>query len=555
MFMAVLGPLTVCISVRAVQAIEPDQWTEPVPLTEINSSYHDKAPFLSFDGLTLYFSRENEYTTIYQAIRPEPSGLFTMVEQISTLNYPGHVSYAWVSPDNLRMYYYRTEWSARLLKFTERASINEPWQPGIDISELNILGGVANPSLTPDELTIVFTGLDLLGGQGGYDIWMATRPDKNSPFSNVTNLTEVNSSAWDFHPSVSPDGLTLYFSSRRNGNSQLFRATRESLDVPFGPAEHLHFLDSPGSYLEYPFLSSDGTAFYFAKRTDEEPFDIYVSYFPEIPKPKMYYVDAVLGNDLNNGLSPEIAFATIQKGIDTAEDGDTVMVYPGIYTEEIKFKSKAITVQSAADAAVLQNPSNFAVSFYYGEGPDSILKNFVITNSLMGIFIANSSPTIGNLTVVDNKIGVMAAWAEPDISNCIFWNNTDGDLLGCQARYSCIEQGGEGEGNIDVDPLFVDSYNGDYHLCSSRGRYWPEYDIWVMDKVTSPCVDGGDPTVDPSGEPLPNGGRINMGAYGGTAYASMSEWLPAGDINHDGVVNMIDFMLLADNRLQTTWSE
>lgn len=214
LFMAVLCPLTVCISVWAVQAIEPDQWTEPVPLTEINSEYHDKAPFLSFDGLTLYFARENGYTTIYQAIRPEPSGLFTMVEQISTLNYPGHVSYPWVSPDNLRMYYYQTEGSARLLKFTERAAINEPWQPGIDISELNILGGVANPSLTPDELTIVFTGLDLLGGQDGYDIWMATRPDKNSPFSNVTNLTEVNSSAWDFHPSVSPDGLTLYFSSR-----------------------------------------------------------------------------------------------------------------------------------------------------------------------------------------------------------------------------------------------------------------------------------------------------------------------------------------------------
>ena len=142
----------------------------------------------------------------------------------------------------------------------------------------------------------------------------------------------------------------------------------------------------------------------------------------------------------------------------------------------------------------------------------------------MGIFIAGSSPTMSNVTVVDNKYGIEAyVSSEPDISNSIFWYNTGDDLFGCQARYSCVERGGEGEGNIDADPLFVDPANNDYHLFSERGRYWPEHDVWVLDKVTSPCVNSGDPTVDPSGEPIPNGGRINMGAYGGTAYASMSE--------------------------------
>jgi hypothetical protein len=39
---------------------------------------------------------------------------------------------------------------------------------------------------------------------------------------------------------------------------------------------------------------------------------------------------------------------------------------------------------------------------------------------------------------------------------------------------------------------------------------------------------------------MPNGGRINMGAYGNTAYASMSEWPIAEDNNRDGIVNMLD---------------
>jgi len=264
-----------------------------------------------------------------------------------------------------------------------------------------------------------------------------------------------------------------------------------------------------------------------------------------IPQGVTYYVDGTNGSDDNDGLSRQTAFATIQKAIDSAQDAyppapprrrnatvlapppttpATILVYPGVYREAINFLGKAVTVRSAQDAAVLENPGDFAVSFYMGEGPGSVLENFVIRNSFMGIFIVQSSPTIKNVTVVNNTYGVEAyAQAEPDISNCIFWYNSGVDLFGCRARYSCIQRGGQGEGNIDIDPLFAGPDAGDYHLRSERGRYWPRHDIWVLDKVTSPCVDSGDPTADYADEPVPNGGRINMGAYGGTAYASMSQ--------------------------------
>ena len=237
------------------------------------------------------------------------------------------------------------------------------------------------------------------------------------------------------------------------------------------------------------------------------------------------YVDAVTGNDNNDGLTPQAAFATIQKGIDAAADDGLVLVYPGLYQEEISFMGKKLTVQGVAispvGVPVLHNPGDFAVSFHYGEGPDSILKNFIITDSFMGIFIVASSPTISNLTIVGNKYGIEAyANSEPDISNTILWNNAGGDLFGCRTRYSCVERGGEG--TITADPLFVDPENGDYHIRSERGRYWPEHDIWVLDKVTSPCVDAGDPDTGTLYEPMPHGGRINIGAYGGTAEASLS---------------------------------
>ena len=266
---------------------------------------------------------------------------------------------------------------------------------------------------------------------------------------------------------------------------------------------------------------------------------------------RIWHVDGVNGDDNNDGLSPETAFATIQKGIDSAEDEDVVWVYPGVYQETIDFLGKAIMVKSAEDAAVLEAQDYFAVLFYSGEDHNSVLKNFVVRNSFIAIFLEGSSPTISNVTVADNAFGIAAyAGAEPDISNSIFWNNIYGDLFGCEARYSCIQEAGEGQGNLNIDPLFAAPENGDYHLLSRRGRYWPEHNVWVLDDVISPCIDGGDPNADYFNEPRPNGGRVNMGAYGGTAYASMKEmrWVHS-DINHDGWVNMIDFAKLAENWL------
>jgi hypothetical protein len=110
-------------------------------------------------------------------------------------------------------------------------------------------------------------------------------------------------------------------------------------------------------------------------------------------------------------------------------------------------------------------------------------------------------------------------------------------------EYSDVHGGWPGEGNIDVDPLFAapgywdpngtpDDLNddfwveGDYHLRSQAGRWDSISEDWVIDEVTSPCIDAGDPTSPLGDEPFPHGGRINMGAYGGTAEASKSHAIP-----------------------------
>jgi hypothetical protein len=237
-----------------------------------------------------------------------------------------------------------------------------------------------------------------------------------------------------------------------------------------------------------------------------------------------WYVNGAKGNDGNDGLTPRSAFATIQRAIQAAGDGDMVNVHPGVYHEGIQFLGKAITVQSIGDAAVIEARNGFAVSFR-GEGPAAVLRNFVIANSHIGIFYNYGTPTITNVTVVGNVYGVLAigTGAGPRISNSVFWDNILDDLSGCRATYSCVQRFSPGEGNFSEDPLFVDAAHGDYHLRSVQGRYEPSRDMWVRDDVASPCIDAGDPAADFSREPEPNGGRLNVGAHGGTAYASRSE--------------------------------
>ena len=89
--------------------------------------------------------------------------------------------------------------------------------------------------------------------------------------------------------------------------------------------------------------------------------------------------------------------------------------------------------------------------------------------------------------------------------------------------------------SLSHDPLFANPYAGDFHLQSMSGRYVRVTQSWVRDLQQSPCIDTGDPLI-PINEPEPNGGVVNMGAYGNTWEASLStnNWLLAVTYNDGG---------------------
>jgi len=121
--------------------------------------------------------------------------------------------------------------------------------------------------------------------------------------------------------------------------------------------------------------------------------------------------------------------------------------------------------------------------------------------------------TISNCTIAVNTGGGIKNHGGV-ISNSIIWGNAKYQLTNCsEPTYCCVQGSSTGTGNISTDPLFFDPCNGDYHLLPD-----------------SNCIDAGDPNSAWSNEPSPNGGRINIGAYGNTPEATRSRdgLVPAG---------------------------
>lgn len=114
------------------------------------------------------------------------------------------------------------------------------------------------PVLTADGLTLFMQ----VSGNGDYDIRVSTRASAAAAFSAPEPVAVINSSAYDTEPWISEDGLVIYFVSRRDGNDDIFKASRASVGSAFGAPVPVGELNTDA--IDYaPALSKDGLEIFF----------------------------------------------------------------------------------------------------------------------------------------------------------------------------------------------------------------------------------------------------------------------------------------------------
>lgn len=136
----------------------------------------------------------------------------------------------------------------------------------------------------------------------------------------------------------------------------------------------------------------------------------------------------------------------------------------------------------------------------------------------------NSSPIIENNIFFENNRPAIEhdETSTPIVRYNDFYGNWDDDI------YAGVN------GNISEDPLFVNPQRPEPDNPES-------YDFHLQQG--SPCIDAGNPESDFCNEPQPNGCRIDMGAYGNTPEATISD-TQCGDVSGNGKVSAYDAALV-----------
>ena len=198
----------------------------------VNTAYRDAAPFISNDGLSLYFGSN----------RPGTSG-------------------------------------DRDIWVTTRATIEDDW--GIPVN----LGSPINsqlfencPCISPDGLEFYFMSKFHPNGFGWDDIWVSRRQSKDDPWGDPVNLgPSINTSFPEYYPRLTSDGLELYFNSSGLGGfgkNDIFVSRRATVTDDWGPPINLGSGVNRQSHDISPSISADGLCLFFSDHESEGPWRV-----------------------------------------------------------------------------------------------------------------------------------------------------------------------------------------------------------------------------------------------------------------------------------------
>jgi hypothetical protein len=154
-----------------------------------------------------------------------------------------------------------------LCMVTEQSKADFTFGEPTEVPNVNSSSRDLKPSVSADGLSLFFTSFRP-GGIGGMDIWVTTRETTDDDWGEPVNLgSPVNSTAWETG-SISYDGLSLYLSSTRsrgsNANADIWVTTRDTIHSEWGNPMNLGSTVNSSVDQCYTSISADELELYFS---------------------------------------------------------------------------------------------------------------------------------------------------------------------------------------------------------------------------------------------------------------------------------------------------
>jgi hypothetical protein len=253
----------------------PGPFGPPAPVAEVNSAATERSPSCTDDLLELYFFSDRELSgpRAWLSTRGDTGAPWSGPVLVPGLE-GTDVRSVFVAGDGLTLVLAVPgpggPWQ---LQTTTRAAVGDRWPEPTPVDDLNEDGSEQSGGETfLDDAFIVFHSNRTGAGMGNADLYQSER---SAPGWTVPMRLATLSTVWnEFDPTLTEDGLTIFFESDEDGDTNIWTAGRGDPRVQFEAATIVSELMTAGFDGE-PWVSADGRTMLFIRGPPSGPYDIW----------------------------------------------------------------------------------------------------------------------------------------------------------------------------------------------------------------------------------------------------------------------------------------
>jgi len=297
---------------------------EPITMGDsINSILDEYLPAFTVDGEQIYFTRRigegaNADEDFYRSTKVE--GIWSKAQDvgqpINSIESPeGALS---ISPDGKRLFFAsnKVDRTGGFDLYYSYQVENEWLLPTTLHKPINSRHWESQPSISADGKSLYFAS-KRPGGFGGIDIWVSHLVDNT--WQEPENLgKEVNTEEDEQCPFMHPDGMTLYFSSKGHlgmGDADIFKATRQP-DGTWKNVENIGYPINTHENENSMIVSAEGNKGYYARYVEGNGFDLFSFELPKAAQPMFvtYVKGKVYDAETKNPINAQVQIIEVATG-------------------------------------------------------------------------------------------------------------------------------------------------------------------------------------------------------------------------------------------------